>query len=62
MVADGPWLNMTEKDTKIMALTSALQEVKKKFGELAKKVSLDQDKPKGAGNKGGDKSSSGGKC
>ena len=40
-----------------MALTSALQEVKKKFGDLAKKVSFDQDKPKGSsGKKGGEKS------
>ena len=57
MVADGSWLNTNEKDTKIVALTSALQEVKKKFGDLAKKVSFDQDKPKGSsGKKGGEKS------
>jgi hypothetical protein len=47
MVTDGSWLNTNKKDTKIVALTSALQEVKKKFGDLAKKVSFEQDKPKG---------------
>jgi hypothetical protein len=41
MVADGSWLNTNEKDTKIVALTSAIQDVKKKYGELAKKVSFD---------------------
>ncbi len=61
MVADGTWLNMNEKDTKIVALTSALQEVKKKFGDLAKKVSFNQDKPKGARKMGSNKSNGGGK-
>jgi hypothetical protein len=41
MVAEGSWINTNEKDTKIVALTSAIQEVKKKFGNLAKKVSFD---------------------
>jgi hypothetical protein len=41
MVADGSWLNTNEKDTKIVALTSAIQDVKKKYSELAKKVSFD---------------------
>ena len=41
MVADGSWVNTNEKDTKIVALTSAIQDVKKKYGELAKKVSFD---------------------
>ena len=41
MVADGSWLNTNEKDIKIVALTSAIQDVKKKYGELAKKVSFD---------------------
>ena len=40
MVADGTWSNTNEKDTKIVALTSALDNVKKRFGELAKKVSF----------------------
>ncbi len=41
MVADGSWLNTNEKDTKIVALTLAIQKVNKKFGDLAKKVSFD---------------------
>ncbi len=45
MVVDGTWINANEKDTKIVSLTSALQEVKKKFGDLVKRVSFDQDKP-----------------
>ena len=61
MVADGTWLNTNKKDTKIVALTSALQEVKKKFGDLAKKVSFDQDKPKGTRKVSGNESNSGSK-
>jgi hypothetical protein len=56
MVADGSWLNTSKKDTKIVVLPSALQEVKKKFGDFAKKVSFDQDKPKTLPKKGGKKS------
>ncbi len=57
MVADGSWLNTNEKDTKIVALTLAIQEVNKKFGNLAKKVSF-EGSPKGgsSGKKGGLKS------
>ena len=47
MVADGSWGNTNEKDTKIVALTTAIQDVKKKYGELAKKVSFE------GGTKGG---------
>ena len=43
MVADGTWSNTNEKDTKIVALTSALDNVKKRFGELAKKVGFSSD-------------------
>ena len=57
MVADGTWSNTNEKDTKIVALTSALDTVKKRFGELAKKVGFSSD-GKGEGgaknNNGGD--------
>jgi hypothetical protein len=56
MVADGSWLTTHKKDTKILALTTALQEVKKKFGDLVKKVSCDLDKPKFPPKKGGEKS------
>jgi hypothetical protein len=59
MVADGSWLTTNKKDSKIVAFTSALQEVKKKFGDLAKKVSFDQDKPKFPSKKGGEKSGGG---
>jgi hypothetical protein len=59
MVADGSWLTTNKKDTKIVALTSAIQEVKKKFVDLAKKISFDQDKSKFPSKKGGEKSGSG---
>jgi hypothetical protein len=59
MVADGSWLNTNKKDTKIVALTSAIQEVKKKYGELAKKVSFDTGRGGSPGNKGGASSDSG---
>jgi hypothetical protein len=49
MVADGTWLITNKKDTKIVALTSALKNVKKKFGELAKKVSFSGDGKKDGG-------------
>jgi hypothetical protein len=62
MVADGTWLNTNKKDIKIITLTSALQEVKKKFGDLAKKVSFNQDKPNGKRKASGDKSNGSGKC
>jgi hypothetical protein len=55
MVAECTWINTNEKDMEIVALTSAIQEVKKKFGDLGKKVSFDQDKPKGIPNKGGNR-------
>ena len=54
MVVDGTWLITNKKDTKIVALTSALKSVKKKFGELAKKVSFSGDGKKDGGRgKGG---------
>ncbi len=61
MVADGTWLNTNKKGTKIVALTSALQGVKKKFGDLAKKVSFNQNKPKGTCKASGVKSNGAGK-
>jgi hypothetical protein len=60
MVADGSWLNTNEKDTKIVALTSAIQEVKKKYGELTKKVSFDGGPKGGSPNKKGGASSAAG--
>jgi hypothetical protein len=59
MVANGSWLTTNKKDTEIMALTSALQEVQMKFGDLTKKVSFDQDKPKSPSKKDGKKSGGG---
>ena len=38
MVADGSWTNTNEKDTKIVALTSMVNDMKAKYGMLAKKV------------------------
>jgi hypothetical protein len=61
MVTDGSWLNTNEKYTKIVALTSAIQEVKKKYGELAKKVSFDGGPKGGSSNKKGGASSAAGK-
>ena len=42
MVADGSWLNINEKDTKIVVvvLTSMVHDMKMKYGMLAKKVSF----------------------
>jgi hypothetical protein len=40
MVADGSWTNTNEKDTKIVALTSMVNDMKMKYGMLAKKVSF----------------------
>jgi hypothetical protein len=57
MVADGSWLNTNKKDTKIVALTSAIQDVKKKYGELAKKVSFDGGTKGGSSGKKGNSSS-----
>jgi hypothetical protein len=57
MVADGSWLNTNEKDTKIVALSLAIQEVKKKLCNLAKKVSFDGPTKDGSsGKKSGSKS------
>ncbi len=61
MVADGSWLNTNEQNTKIVALTSAIQEVKKKYGELAKKVLFDIDPKGGSSNKKGGACSAAGK-
>jgi hypothetical protein len=59
MVADDNWLITNEKDTKIVALTSALENVKKKFGKLAKKVSFSGNGKKdgGCGKGGGGRNS-----
>jgi hypothetical protein len=40
MVADGTWVTTNKKDTKIVALTSSFQEIWKRVGELAKRVSF----------------------
>jgi hypothetical protein len=40
MVHDGTWINTNKKETKIVALTSFFQEIKKKVGELAKRVTF----------------------
>jgi hypothetical protein len=61
MVVDGSWLITNEKDTKIVALTSAMQEVKKKYGELAKKDSFDSGAKGGSSSKKGGASSASGK-
>ncbi len=56
MVADGTWLNTNKKDTKIVALTYAIQEVKQKFGDHTKKVLFTGSTRAGSsGKKGGKK-------
>ena len=49
MVADGSWVTTNKKDTKIVALILSFQEIKNRFGELAKRVSFSGDQ-KGGGN------------
>ncbi len=49
MVADGTWVTMNKMDTKIVALTSSFQEIWKRVGELAKRVSFSGNQ-KGGGN------------
>ena len=62
MVADGSWNNTNEKDTKIMVLTSMVNNMKTKYGMLAKKVWFKGDTSKpGSQKKKGDGSSNGGK-
>ena len=53
MVTDGTWLNTNEKDTKIVAITFALDNIKKKFGKLAKKIRFSGDAGKTMGGGGG---------
>jgi hypothetical protein len=58
MVADGSWLNINKKDTKIVVvvLTSMVHDMKTKYGMLAKKISFKGDttpsspKKKGGGS------------
>jgi hypothetical protein len=64
--ADGTWVSSNEKDTKIIALTSSIQEIKKKFGKLQKNGFFADIKPVDGGGggakvkpKGGTKSSMG---
>ena len=40
MVTDGSWTNTNKKDTKIVALTSMVNNMKTKYGMLGKKVLL----------------------
>jgi len=50
MVADGLWVTTNEKDTKIVSLTSSFQEIRKKAGELAKRVSFSGEQKGGSGD------------
>ncbi len=43
MVADGSWKNTNKKDTKILAITSMVNEMKTKYSMLAEKVSFKGD-------------------
>ena len=51
MVADGSWVTTNEKETKIVALTSSFQEIRKRVGELAKRVSFSGDNKSGGDSK-----------
>ena len=53
MVADGSWTTTNEKDTKIVALTTMVNDMKKKYGALAKKVSFQGDTTPGNPKKNG---------
>ena len=51
MVGDGTWVTTNEKDTTIIALTSSFQEIWKRVGELAKRVSFSDDQKSGGNSK-----------
>jgi len=53
MVTDGTWVTTNKKDTKIVALTSSFQEIRKRVGELTKHVSFSGDKSGGDSKKNG---------
>ena len=53
MVADGSWINTNEKDTKIVALTTMVNNMKMKYGMLAKKVSFKGEPDPGSSKKKG---------
>ena len=62
MVADGSWNNTNEKDTKMVALTSMVNDMKTKYGMRTKKVSFNSDTSKpGSQKKKGSGSSNNGK-
>ncbi len=50
MVTNGSWVTTNEKDTKILALTSSFQEIRKKVGELVKRISFAGEQKGGGGN------------
>jgi hypothetical protein len=68
MVADGSWTTTNEKDTKIVALTTMVDDMKKKYGALAKKVSFQGDatssnsKKKGGATQGDGKKQTKARC
>jgi hypothetical protein len=49
MVADGTWVTTNEKDTKIVALILSFQEIWKRVGKLAKRISFSGNQ-KGSGD------------
>jgi hypothetical protein len=51
MVVNGSWVTTNKKDTKIVALTSSFQEIKKRVGKLAKCVSFSGDQKSGGDTK-----------
>jgi len=51
MVADGSWVTMNKKDTKIVTLTLSFQEIWKHVGKLAKCVSFSGDQKSGSDSK-----------
>jgi len=53
MVANGSWINTKEKDTKIVVLTTMVNDMKMKYGALAKKVSFKGEPKSGSSKKKG---------
>jgi len=51
MVANGSWVTTNKKDMKIVALTPSFQEICKKVGKLAKRVSFSGEQKGGGGDK-----------
>ena len=61
MVVDGSWINTNKKNTKIVALTTMVSDMKTKYGVLTKKVSFKGEPAPGSSKKKGGGSTDDGK-